>query len=283
MKRLPHTLGWASAMLLLLPACRQLVWEDRSRCPVQLGLYIVNADAFPPEERLHVAVFGASEDAPAAADSTRLQALQDGDFAFSLLPADHWNGYGVLGFSRSRLEAPARWIIPEGADADPLYRFAFHTEGFEGSAVLPVELVKDHTKVQLRFVHYERFGAPGGQFPFQVTLLGNSCGLDGCSGLPLEGPFRHRPEEISAGEFRFVLPRQADDGLQMEIWAKPGLTRWEGRVDCLNLGALLRKSGQVNWEAKNLPDVELTLDYGEARLTIQVQNWEETVSISYDL
>ena len=284
MKSVLHTPGLAlAAILLLLSACRQLVWEQRDRCPVHLGFEIANADAFSPEERLHITVFGPSGTEPAAADSTLLREVQEGSFGFWMPVADEWSGYGLVGFENSRLEAPARWMIEEGRDADPLFRFDFHMERFEGSSVAQVELVKDHAKVHLQFLHYERFGAPDGTFPFEIVLVGNSCGVDGRTGVPLEGVFRHRPAEESAGSFRFILPRQGDNSLVMELWAKPGLSEREGLVDRLNLGSLLHQLGRVNWEAKNLPDLDLTLDYGEARLDIEVVEWELAEALSFDI
>ena len=281
MKRILNLLCLAA--VAVSPSCRSVVLEDRDACPVTLYLDVTNAGQFSREECIRMGLFRSSDGVLAASDSSRLENLQDRSFHFTLHKADGWNGYGILGVRNSLPEAPANWMIPEGQDADPLYRFDFHADGFEGTATVPVELVKDHAKVLLRFVNYSRFEGAGGQFPFQLVIRGNTCGIEGCSGVPVRGPFRYCPIEDPGGTFRFTLPRQADASLTMELWAKPGLYQQEGLVDSFSLWALFQGLGHVNWEAKNLPDIELEVDYTEARFTLTVMDWEAEKQLTYQM
>ena len=57
----------------------------------------------------------------------------------------------------------------------------------------------------------------------------------------------------------------------------------EGLVDSFSLWALFQGLGHVNWEAKNLPDIELEVDYTEARFTLTVMDWEAEKQLTYQM
>lgn len=284
MKRQPVTLGLVLCVLLLpVESCRKFILEDRSDCPRFLFFDIGNDELFETSDRVFATAYRMPEDELVATERTFVGDIEEERFCFELKKAEAWNGYGLLGITRSHLVNGSEWIVDEGDEADPLFRFEYAVPGFEERRTVPVEMVKDHANVTVKFVRFDRFEGAGGQFPFTIVIRGNTCGIDGRTGLPVRGPFRCTPEETFGGTFRFILPRQADHALTMELWAKPGLFHREGLVDAFSLSALFQQLGSVNWEARNLPDIYLEVDYVESAYRIEVMDWEDTRELHYGM
>lgn len=263
--------------------CRALVYEDRSECPSFLLFDVVNADQFLPSDRVHVTVYRQPENELADARTPLLRELEERTFRFELKKAEAWSGYGLLGVDRSRLTGDSKWMLEEGQQGDPLFRFHYHVPGFEETETIPVEFVKDHSRVTLKFLRFDQFEGSGGQFPFEIVIKGNTCGIDARTGLPIRGAFLHKPAETFGGTFSFILPRQGDHALTMELWAKPGLYTREGLIDSFNLSALFQQLGDIDWEAKNLPDIYLEINYIESVYHVFVQEWEDVNELNYEL
>ena len=278
-KRCIITLGLMA--LITLASCRRIIFEDRRACPSSLYFAIMNEDLFKVSDTVYAKVYCQPEDIRAGEATTSIREIVEHDFRFRVKKADAWSGYGLLGVEKSHPVNDAEWIIDEGEQADPLFRFAYRVPGCEEQYVAPVEFLKEHAKVTIRFVHIDRFTYSQGQFPFRLVIKGNTCGMDAKTGLPLTGPFRYEPEEAPSGTFHFILPRQADNALEMELWAKPGLYEREGLVDTFSLSALFRQQENVNWEAKNLPDIYLEVDYVESMYNITAIGWEEEKELIY--
>lgn len=280
-KRCIITLG---LMVLIAPAgCRRVIFEDRSVCPSSLYFTITNEDLFKVSDTVYAKVYCQPEDIRAGEATTSIKEIVEQDFWFKVKKSEEWSGYGLLGVNKSHLVHDSDWIIDEGEQGDPLFRFAYRVPGHEERYVAPVEFVKEHARVTVKFIHLDGFVRSGGRFPFSLVIKGNTCGVDAKTGLPITGPFRYEPEEDPDGTFRFILPRQADNALEMEFWAKPGLYEREGLVDTFSLSALFRQQASVDWEAKNLPDIYLEIDYAESVYNITAIGWEEEKELTYEM
>ena len=269
------------ASLLPTASCRQLILEDRSECPSFLFFDITNADLFETSDRVFATVYRQPDGVFAGAETTSVGAIEDKTFWFELKKAESWSGYGFIGINKSHEINDADWVLDEGENGDKLFRYNYTVAGFIENCVVPVEMCKDHANVKLKFLRFDQFEASGGQFPFEVIIRGNTCGINGKTGLPIRGPYMYKPEEEFGGTFSFVLPRQADHMLTLELWAKPGLYYKEGHVDTFSLSAMLQQLGNVDWEAKNLPDIYLEVDYVESTYRIEVMDWEETNELHF--
>ena len=266
----------AAAILLLTVSCRRLVFENRDECPRYLSFHIVNGEQFAPSDSLFATVYRQPEDVLVASEQTRVGDI--GNFRFAVKRAESWSGYGLTGMQGSHLEGDAQWTMDLGAQSAPFYRFAYSVEEFDDSRTVPVEMMKEHANVCIRFLGFDE--AP---FPFEPLVRGTVCGIDGKTGKSIPGPFLYRPPEEPGATFHFRLPRQIGDGLTLELWAKNGLYIREGLIDTLNLSALLHEKGRVDWQAKNLPDIYLEIDYVTSECKIEVMDWEETSELHFEI
>ena len=275
------TLGLAA--LIMLTGCHRIIFENRDDCPRFLFFDIDKAEEFDSSDKVFLTVYRQPEDVRIADATASVKDIEDRNFWFELKRAEAWNGYGLLGVDKSHLINDSEWIIDEGEQGDPLFRFEYFAAGFEENYTAPVEFVKDHANVTIKFLRFDQFESSDGQFPFHIVIKGNTCGIDGRTGLPVRGPFKYEPAEEYGGTFNFILPRQADNTLEMELWAKPGIYEREGLVDSFSLSALFQQLGNVNWEAKNLPDIYLEIDYIESVYNITVMDWEKQEELSFDI
>lgn len=267
---------------LCLVSCRNLVLEDRILCPRFLVFLIENAGQFHSYDPLYVTVFNHPEGRFLDRDTTHVGAIVDQAFYFEVKGELAVRGFGLLGQDQGRLEGDSQWIIPQGRESDPLFRFSYTAPTQEEAFIVPVELVKDYAHVSLQFTGIESFVTAEGHFPFGVRVTGNTCGIEALTGQPVRGDFEYEPEEKNMGCFEFNLPRQADHTLRLELLAKPGLYDAPDQLVPFDLWALLKERGGITWEEKNLPDVELIVDYQEMSVSVNVTEWgQETLDYEF--
>ncbi len=270
--------------VVLLLSCQNLVLENRINCPSMLLFDIENAAAFDGVNHVHVAAFSQSEEMFLTADTTMVTQIQEQDFYLKVKKTDAVKGYGVMGYEGARQEGEFKWVVDEGANYVPLYRFAYDkVPGMEESVLIPVEFVKDYTQVVIHFTHFDRFENAGGRLPFRLSITGHTVGIDASSGIPVKGTFRYEPEEESSGTFRFIVPRQADHSLTLELYGIPELGQEEGLADSFNLWTLFRENPDFSWEEKNLRDIYLEFDYTQAQFRISVADWEKGDQLLFEI
>lgn len=267
--------------LLSLSSCRNLILEDRTPCPSFLFFDIRNAAQFEAGKEVYISALDAYSDAKYTADTTVLADVQVRDFYLKVPKADITRGFGVLGFQDMKIDKRTRLLIAEGNDSPPLYRFDYAASTRDESSLVPVEMVKDHAKVTVTFRNCASYRGADGRFPFYILIKGNTCGIDGLSGIPIAGPFSYRPPEEKEGVFHFIVPRQADHSLTMELWAREGMYKEQGCIRTFNLWSMFRATVRLTWEEKNLPDIELGIDFRESSCHITVRDWCE--KYSFDL
>ena len=261
---------------LLLSSCRSLVLENRVDCPRFLFFKVVNDESFEERERVYATVFNYPEGYFIDKDTTNLKDINDLNFYFTLRGEYAVQGYGLLGFYKQVVDDDeVSWRIPFGRDSDPLFRFSYQQPTEEESFVVPVEFVKDYCKVNVQFVGIETYESTQGQFPFQLVITSNTCGINALTGIPLKGPFQYVPEEETIGHFSFNLPRQGDYTLRMEIYGKPGVYDWTGLIETFDFYKMLREQGGITWNEKNLPDLNIIIDYQELSVRVEVIAWDQ--------
>lgn len=268
----------------LLISCQSLVLENRIECPGRLLFDIENAASFDGVSPVYLAAYSQTEETFLSADTTAVNDIQDQSFYLQVKKLDAVTGYGVMGFQGARKQGGFQWVVEEGASYVPLFRFAYEkVPSPEEFILLPVEFVKDFCRVTVHFTHLDPHGTAGGRIPFRLSISGNTIGIDASTGIPVKGTFRHAPVEEDGGHFRFIVPRQADRSLTMELYGIPERGQEEGVAASFNLWDLFQEQEGFSWEAKNLADVTLTFDYTEARFSITVAEWEKGDNLVFEL
>lgn len=262
-------------ILLVLGSCRSLVLEDRTPCPRFMFFDLLNGESFESYEQLFVTVYNYPEGRLLDRDTTTVRALDSQEFYMAIKGEEAVKGHGIMGLRHNRLENGVEWMIPIGTDSDPLFRFSFQAPTEVESFLVPVELVKDFAQIRVQFIGVESFSSAGGQFPFDVLVTGNTCGLDVLTGTPIRGRFEYAPQEGAIGHFAFTLPRQADHSLRMELYGRPGISRQQGLIDSFDLWAVLYEQGGISWDEKNLPDVNVVIDYKEMHVSVSICEWSQ--------
>lgn len=259
--------------LLSLVSCRNLVLEDRILCPRFMFFDLLNSESFESFERVCVSVYSYPEGLLLDKDTTTVRAIDNLEFYMAIRGEEAVSGHGLVGVGDNHLDGNSSWIIPEGSQADPIFRFTYLSATEPESFLVPVELVKDHSRIGLQFVGMESFVSADGEFPFLVRITGNTCGMDILTGNLVRGPFSFLPEELSIGRFECTLPRQADHALRLELYGKPELGEMEGLLGVFDLWAILYEQGGITWLEKNLPDADITIDYKEMSVRVSVSAW----------
>lgn len=270
--------------VLLLCSCQNLVLENRIGCPSMLLFDIENAEAFDGVNHVHIAAYSQEEKRFLTADTTMITSIQEHSFYLKVKRTDAVMGYGVMGYEGARQEGSFRWVVDEGANYVPLFRFAYEkVPGQEESVLIPVEFVKDFSRVTIHFPHFDRFQDAGGRLPFRLSIRGNTVGIDASTGTPVQGTFYYEPEDEGNGTFRLIVPRQADHSLTMELHGIPELGQEEGLAESFNLWSLFRENPDFSWEEKNLRDVILEFDYTQAQFSVRVAEWEKGDQLLFEI
>ena len=259
--------------LLTLVSCRSLVLEDRFQCPRFMFFDLLNSESFESFERVCVSVYSYPEGLLLDKDTTTVRAIDNLEFFMAIRGEEAVSGHGLLGVESNYLDGNQNWMIPEGSQADPFFRFTYLSATEPESFTVPVELVKDHSKISVQFVGMESFVSADGKFPFTIRITANTCGMDVVTGNPVRGDFYYEPPELSIGRFEFTLPRQADHALRMELYGKPELGEMQGLLGVFDFWAILYEQGGITWQEKNLPDAEVTVDYKEMTVRVSVSDW----------
>ena len=266
----------------VLSSCEKLVFEDRSVCPAFLFFDITNADHFDIADYVHVAAFVYPEDELLNKDTTTVHAIQDKEFSLAVKRSDSVYGYGVTGFKWCHLVDETDWVVDEGLNYDPIWRFDYRTTAVGERFFIPVEMVKDHSNISVFFVDYDRFPDTDGLFPYDIVIKSNTNGINALTGEPVKGRFWYRPNEAPGGTFKFCVPRQYDRSLVFQVWEKGALDEGvdfddDGNPKMIaefNVWNWAKANEDFSWTAKNLADMDITIELTSMKVEVKVMPWE---------
>lgn len=262
------------ALAELLTSCRSVVLEDRTLCPSFLFFDVADASLFPEYSDVFTTVYAHPEGRLMDEANTNVSYIDDRLFFFTIRGTVAVKGYGLMG-QEGLIRDDNIWTVPLGKDYVPLFRFGYMAAVEEESFTVPVEFTKEHSRVTVQFLGADTFEHAEGRFPFDITVRGNTSGIDALTGVPVRGPFEVRPEESGIGHFEFILPRQADHDLVLEMYAREGLYQYAGFRTTYNLYEILRDKGGISWTEKNLPDLYIQIDFQETTVNVGVYPWGE--------
>lgn len=271
MKRLSVLL----ALALSVASCRSVVLEDRLECPSFLFFEIANPEHFQLYDKVYTTVCSHPAGGLISSESPSLGSIVGKAFYVEIRSTEAVKGYGILGGGKNIEYRGDQWLIPIGCQSDSIYRFSYVANVEPDSFTVPVEFIKEHTKVSLQFVGMESYLERDGRFPFEIVVRSNTCGIDAQTGLPVRGAFEFRPQETTLGHFDFTLPRQADNFLILELYGREHIYDQEGFIGSYNLHDILLTLGGITWREKSLPDVSMELDFQETKVQVEVDSWEK--------
>ena len=164
-------------------SCRHLIFEDRTDCPAFLLFDLTNGDELDVSEYAFVTAYQYPDNNLLASDTTTVKSIQNKEFYLKVKHTDTAIGYGVLRFNGAHNEGSC-WTVAPGKDFPPIWRFNYRSPAATESYIIPVEAVKDHSVMTVRFTDPDFFDGTGGEFPFFIIARSNTCGIDGMDGIP---------------------------------------------------------------------------------------------------
>jgi len=151
-------------------------------------------------------------------------------------------------------------LIPQGEDCPPIYMHHASVDARRDSAVDTVRLHKSYCAVTVTMLSSDVEEALG------FRICGNVCGYDK-EGSSLGGDFVSAGLTLPDGSHVVNVPRQYDSSLRLSILDADSVVRE------FALGEYLAKGG-YDWEAEDLEDVDVTVDFALATVSVKVENWE---------
>ncbi len=153
---------------------------------------------------------------------------------------------------KHNLPGSGNLLLEKGEEMDELYAGSVQLEALADTARGSVAMNR-----QFAFINVRILCLPSAQMPQNITVKGNTAGVDLRTMKPIRGEYEVTLHPIF-GEFcRASVPRQIDDSLTMEL---------DG-LGIVPLGEYIADSG-YDWSARDLYDIELVLDYIQSRITV---------------
>lgn len=157
-------------------------------------------------------------------------------------------------------------LIPEGRQMTCLYAGASVIDTYRETAEYDVSLKKNHAKVSFRFSDSKT-----GLCPYDIQVRGNVAGIEMKTLAPVRGDFICTPDINTGKGYEFVIPRQMDETLSME------LMRENGKYETIALGNIIASTG-YDWNADDLADIDLVIDLPKGEVFITVSGWDGPVA-----
>lgn len=159
------------------------------------------------------------------------------------------------------MAVPERGLqIPYGDECPPVYMQSAYLD-------TDCELVSRQVLVRKNYCRLSVFVADVEHFPFSLAVKGMVAGY-GADGTPADGDFFHKVETVSDEGWTISVPRQTDDSMLLEV---------SDGTDVLKtfaLGKYICASG-YDWNAADLSDITVGIDYTRTKLTVSVRGWDE--------
>lgn len=160
---------------------------------------------------------------------------------------------------RHSLPRDGSFFLRKGEEMDEIYAGSSQLEALTDTVYGTVVLHR-----QFAFVNVRVLCLSAGQMPQDIIFTGNTGGMDLRTMAPLRGEYEVVLHPIF-GEFcRVSVPRQLDSSLVMDL---------EG-VGKIPVGEYIKESG-YDWNAADLADIELDIDFIESTVTLRVSGWNE--------
>ena len=247
------TRNMMTAVLSVIVAVSSCIKEDRSECPCRLVLDFSDIDT---DVISAAAVSMTSADGFAYSEDVD---RSDFDEYMVTVPRTEievniWAGAGHL------LNDDMSVVIPYGEDCPRVF---LH----ESVLMTDFELVEEKVILKKNHCVLTVQVEKGGDYPFDLTVKGRVDGY-GSDFRPSVGEFSCRTQPDSLGRCVVVLPRQLDSSLMLEV------DDGSESVKTFAIGESV-VAGGYDWNAGNLDDVTVMLDYSLTEVTLEIEEWND--------
>ena len=151
-------------------------------------------------------------------------------------------------------------FIPYGEDCPPVHMCAAYLDTECESYRKVVVLRKNYCRLSVLVEDPEHFA-------FGLAVRGSVSGY-GADGAPVKGDFFYDREPFADDEWVMSVPRQTDDSMTLEVNDGTSVLK------TFALGEYIRAS-VYDWNALDLGDITVGIDYTRTKMTIMVQGWDE--------
>lgn len=177
------------------------------------------------------------------------------------VPRDRCKISAIIGYEELVLSDEIL-LIPEGSQMSSLYACASVVDTDSETAECEVNFKKNHAKVNLRFRDSD-----AGLSPYDIQVRSNVSGIEMKTLSPVMGNFICTPEIKNGKGYEFVIPRQIDESLSIN------LMRGNEKFDTIALGSIIASTG-YDWTADALADIDLVIDLPKGEISITVSGWD---------
>lgn len=263
------------------------VKEDRSSCPCILRLDVSDGERFQEKEfMLQIASVNS------AVEVRGNVSVYDFPKGYDILVSKGLKSVSaLLGHAGCQLSG-TRLTAGEGKCFEPVFFYNDLVPCLEETASDTVRLHKEFAGLIVEFVDFENR-----KFNLDLYVVSPVNGFDIQRARPLKGEMKARlisDKDKASYEawmpfsdidtlgrsnrlFRFLVPRQNDGTLVLEILRKSGEI-----LDTLPIGQMLMDVG-YNWENKDLDDAIIRIDSSKSEINIVISDWETGVSKEFTI
>lgn len=263
------------------------VKEDRSSCPCILRLDVSDGERFQEKGFMLQIASGNS-----AVEVRENVSVYDFPKGYDILVSKGLKSVSaLLGHAGCRLSG-TRLTAGEGKYFEPVFFYNGLVPCLEETASDTVRLHKEFAGLIVEFVDFENR-----KFNLDLYVVSPVNGFDIQRARPLKGEMKARlisDKDKASYEawmpfsdidtlgrsnrlFRFLVPRQNDGTLVLEILRKSGEI-----LDTLPIGQMLMDVG-YNWENKDLDDAIIRIDSSKSEINIVISDWETGVSKEFTI
>lgn len=163
--------------------------------------------------------------------------------------------------------------IPSGCDCDCIVGGSGSICLTTEEGILPLPLNRCYARLLMTLS-----GNMPDPCPYRFVLTGGVDGYELPGLRPHRGVFRYEMPALSANNFTARVPRQSDNTLQVEIWR----IKDEELISTVPVGVELRAL-EYDWNAPDLNDIFMLLDFARADLTISVEDWDKETIVKVEI
>lgn len=169
------------------------------------------------------------------------------------------------------------FMISDGKQADSIYAFSSGINAASEYAYSKVTLHKQYSTVYLKFTGSGPSSSEGVDIAsIDLRIKGRTCGIRTDILAPCVGDFSIDLPSTAFGQTQvFRIPRQADKSLCVELYER---NRGEF-IDSIALGEYIDACG-YSWNAEDLDDIFIEIDYAMTEVKVSVRDWEEGKSFN---
>lgn len=250
-------------LALFATLCSCSVKEDRTPCPCWLSLDLSGCKQI--SNSFTISAQGLSPLFTESFSITDYPEFFEKEVKKGMVTASVLCGYDNL------FEKDGQVLSPEGSDALPVW-------GYMNSIDCTGEFARDSVILgrQSARIYLKIESVNGKAYPYQLIAKSDVCGLQIKDLSPVKGKYAYTLTLDDESVCTFRLYRQTQDSKATISVLEDGKL-----IDTLPLYEWINATG-YDWDAKDLKDIYIGMDYSKSNVTITVQDWsaEDTIHIT---